>query len=279
MEGLMSDEVFDPETADLAELQRRILAGEGVEEPEHTEPEPEKTEKVEPEPEEPETEQTVYRREIDLGDGSGKQVFEAESIESLVDKLAQAQEHATRKIRELSQKKPEQKAPERTDQDKWLRSQQVLADPDAVIDEQIERRLGKDFQKRMERLAAFEKAQTEDANAKQWMAAKTDYYACPENGKKIEKYIQKFFDGDGSIENIEKAYTDLSESGLLRLKPGPKEKEEGTEARIAPTGQTKKASSGLSSKRSVTRAPEPTEEELYAMPYDKLRELAKSENQ
>jgi len=44
----------------------------------------------------------IYRREIDLGDGSGKQVFEAESVEELLDKLTEAQEHATRKIRELS---------------------------------------------------------------------------------------------------------------------------------------------------------------------------------
>ena len=44
-----------------------------------------------------------FRREIDLGDGSGKQVFEAESAEELNDKLVDAQTNATRKIREQNQ--------------------------------------------------------------------------------------------------------------------------------------------------------------------------------
>lgn len=50
-----------------------------------------------------------FVREIDLGDGSGKQVFKAESYEALVDKLVDAQANATRKIRELSAARPERK--------------------------------------------------------------------------------------------------------------------------------------------------------------------------
>lgn len=46
---------------------------------------------------------TVIRREIDLGDGSGKQVFEGATEAELNDKLATAQEHGTRKIREQAQ--------------------------------------------------------------------------------------------------------------------------------------------------------------------------------
>src|SRR5215472_8244458 len=44
--------------------------------------------------------QQKFERVIDLGDGSGVQKFTADSMEELVDKLARAQEHATRKIRE-----------------------------------------------------------------------------------------------------------------------------------------------------------------------------------
>src|SRR6266705_5063177 len=47
-----------------------------------------------------------FVREIDLKDGSGVQKFEADSWEGLVDKLATAQENATKKIRELSARKP-----------------------------------------------------------------------------------------------------------------------------------------------------------------------------
>src|SRR5437868_2462551 len=54
----------------------------------------------------------VFSRTIDLGDGSGVQVFEAPTLEELVDKLAKAQENATRKIRELAAKVKIEPAPE-----------------------------------------------------------------------------------------------------------------------------------------------------------------------
>src|SRR5581483_2684932 len=47
-----------------------------------------------------EPDEVIYERKIDLGDGSGVQIFRAASLEDLVDKLAKAQENATRKIRE-----------------------------------------------------------------------------------------------------------------------------------------------------------------------------------
>lgn len=56
-----------------------------------------------PKQEEAPPEKQKFRRVIDLGDGSGVQVFEAESLEELVDKLTEAQTHATRKIREQNQ--------------------------------------------------------------------------------------------------------------------------------------------------------------------------------
>src|SRR6266704_5157746 len=58
-----------------------------------------------------EDEPVLYRREIDLGDGSGTQVFEGETLEELVDKLADAQKHATRKIRDLNRQAKEVAAP------------------------------------------------------------------------------------------------------------------------------------------------------------------------
>lgn len=42
-----------------------------------------------------------FRQDIDLKDGSGVQVFEADTAEGLVAKLATAQEHATRELRKL----------------------------------------------------------------------------------------------------------------------------------------------------------------------------------
>lgn len=44
----------------------------------------------------------AFRREIDLKDGSGVQVFEADTAEEFADKLAEAQLNATKKIKELT---------------------------------------------------------------------------------------------------------------------------------------------------------------------------------
>jgi 16S rRNA G966 N2-methylase RsmD len=46
----------------------------------------------------------TYQKRIDLQDGSGVQVFEAESPEQLVDILVESQRHATKKIREQSRR-------------------------------------------------------------------------------------------------------------------------------------------------------------------------------
>lgn len=56
----------------------------------------------EPPQPQPQPQPQKFSREIDLGDGSGKQRFEADSYEALVDKLVTAQTNATRKIQELS---------------------------------------------------------------------------------------------------------------------------------------------------------------------------------
>src|ERR1700743_2577476 len=58
-----------------------------------------------------------FQREIDLGDGSGKQVFKADSAEELLDKLTEAQKNATIKIREqqFELKRAKRAHPERID--------------------------------------------------------------------------------------------------------------------------------------------------------------------
>ena len=45
----------------------------------------------------------AFRREIDLGDGSGVQVYEGDTADELLDKIADAQKHATAKIRAQNQ--------------------------------------------------------------------------------------------------------------------------------------------------------------------------------
>ena len=92
-----------------------------------------------------------FTRDIDLKDGSGVQHFEAESWEGLVDKLATAQENATRKIRELSTRpkiEPERDVPQsRTP--KPLSEAEILAvkegltaDPVATFNKLFEAQIG-----------------------------------------------------------------------------------------------------------------------------------------
>ncbi|KKL05971.1 hypothetical protein LCGC14_2600680, partial [marine sediment metagenome] len=47
-----------------------------------------------------------FVKEIDLGDGSGVQKFEADTEAELIDKLVEAQTNATKEIRKLQRAKP-----------------------------------------------------------------------------------------------------------------------------------------------------------------------------
>src|SRR5215469_17335862 len=71
---------------------------------------------VEPTPEAPKAPQK-FVREIDLKDGSGPQKFEGDTWEQLVDKLAVAQENATRKIQQLSRERKSYLEPEKQSSD------------------------------------------------------------------------------------------------------------------------------------------------------------------
>src|SRR5437879_3395776 len=91
--------------------------------------------------------ETAYEYEIDLGDGSGKQVFRGASYEDLIEKLGKAQEHATRKIRELTaaQKTVETKTvePAVSEDEDWLLSQELMTTPSKAFPKLFEKLVGK----------------------------------------------------------------------------------------------------------------------------------------
>lgn len=236
--------------------------------------------KAEPQAEPEEVDAIVYRREIDLGDGSGRQVFEADTLDGLVDKLASAQEHATRKIRELSTKRPEPVVEKLDPNQEWLLSQELIATPTETFKKMFEKTVGMPidaFKTRTAKLEAFEQAQTEEANGRAFLAKHPEFVQNSANASRMERYIRTY-KLEGTPENIEQAYKDLSDSGLLELKS--EEDVDGAQ-RIAEARPVaaRKVASGISSKRSstVNRAQEPTEEDLYSMPLDKLRSLALKE--
>jgi hypothetical protein len=255
--------------------------------------------------------EVVYRTEIDLGDGSGKQVFEAPSEAELIDKLAEAQKHATKKIREqaaelktLKDKKPAQ-AQTQDDPDDFVLSQEILSKPTEAVKKAFKKATGLDiseFKTIAERVKAIDQAQTaqddlaaQQTAAKLFVEAHPEYIANQANGTRLNRAVELLVrEAKANGEQVDyqtlltTAYEDLTASGLLQLKPDDATSNDETDnttktARIVRAGsesqpqRVKKSGSSLVSRARATAAPTktgPTEEELYSMPLHKLRELA-----
>lgn len=71
-------------------------------------------------------EKQKFVREVDLGDGSGVQRFEADSQEALIDKFVEAQVNATRKIQQLARERKTLVEPEKQSSDYQPLKRQML---------------------------------------------------------------------------------------------------------------------------------------------------------
>jgi hypothetical protein len=142
-----------------------------------------------------------FVREIDLKDGSGVQKFEADSWEGLVDKLATAQENATKKIRELSARKPieperevkpayEIKEPSAADM--LALKEGFEADPAAAFKKAFELYTGQTpEQYQQERGQYLSEKQRKEAENAFLAAHKKDFVNNPENAQKIGEFLTK----------------------------------------------------------------------------------------
>jgi hypothetical protein len=219
--------------------------------------------------------QLIVRDEIDLGDGSGVQVFEgvgateAEARADQVAKLLEAQRNATKKIKELSHRQPEPPAAPAgpSAEEEFLLGQRIINEPSAVIKELIKREFGMEpaeAKRRLDMAAQIEQGRAEEAAAAAFLAANPDFHVCPQNGNRIEKWL-KINSLDRTQENAQKAYNELKADGLMVPKPS---------GEPAPTDRPR--SSGLSTRRSAPAVNQKSEAELlreaYSMPLDKLRE-------
>jgi hypothetical protein len=231
----------------------------------------------------------VYRRVIDLGDGSGTQVFEAASPEELIEKLAVAQENATRKIRELTQARQTTKETpvELNPDEEFVLSQQFLQSPTKAFAELFKRTTGltvEEFNKERVKVSKLAQEQSEFQTGREFVQTHPDYFNSDKNNTKLEKWLRT----EGlpvTVENLGKAYNDLSESGLLEPRPQKEDVEPGqrvVQPRIAAPTQRivgqRRAASGLSNRGGSVDTPrslEPTVDDLYNMPLDKLEALAR----
>lgn len=223
---------------------------------------------------------TIYRREIPNGDGS-VDVYEADSLEELVEQMAVGKENANKKIQEFIKEGKERKAKEH----------QVSADEEYVIAERLKKEPKKALREivneviegRLAHAKAEEEAQT------RFVAGHPDYIPNPANGNRMTAWLQLHGLNDCTSDGLEKAYQDLKASGLLALKS------EGTDVPpvITPTAtQTADADASVQKGQSVRRGStistrsvravvpvnaQPTLDEAYKMPMDKLRELANAQ--
>ena len=221
---------------------------------------------------------TIYRKEIDNGNGV-IEVFEADSLEELVDKIAEGKRNASIKIRELSQKvktDTAKTAQESADED-YVLQQRLQKEPKKVIKELL-------AQERAEEAAAIQRSQEEQ---ERFLATHPDFEPCPENGNRVIAWLRTNGYSEYTSEGLEKAYQDLKASGLLKLKSQEadgttEENGEGTQriaaskpgTTVVPSRKKGSTISARAGNLSVPRNVGPTEDELYTMPMDKLKELA-----
>lgn len=167
-----------------------------------------------------------FTRDIDLKDGSGVQHFEAETWEGLVDKLATAQEHATRKIRELSQRpkiEPEREvaAPKGP---KELSAAELVAlkesgDPVAIFNKLFEARMGRTPEQVSAELNEFDSTKQRQEAERSFVAKhKDDFYNCPENAQKISAFLNKE-NLPVTKRNLEYAFQEIGDGFTKKAEP------------------------------------------------------------
>lgn len=290
-----------------AEMEQMSLEDLRKAETEETKAEPEKVEAVSVTPEEENEEVFIARREIDLGDGSGIQVFEAEgesekaSLEALADKIAEAQRNATRKIREQeaelkelrarTSKPPEPKTV--SDDEEYVLAQELQKKPVATLRKIWKEITGyemEDFVSTKQAADAVAQAQKQTEAINTFVATHPDYEDDPVKGGKKNGDLMRMKLAEMRLpvtsENLSKAYSQLKQSGLLVIKgeqaesgadDKAKEPERIVQSKVEATPRVTKRTSGISTHSRATVVPtntEPSEDELSKMSPEKLRELA-----
>jgi len=225
---------------------------------------------------------TIFRKEIENGNGS-VDVYEADSLEELVEKLATAKLNANKKIQEFISEKKASAA----------QTQQVSADDEYVIGEKLKKNpkatmkevVAEVIEERATQQAELA-ARIKDAQ-EHFVSTHPDYIPNPENGNRLIAWLK----ANGlqiTRDGLEKGYQDLKSSRLLELKTegagGATEAKDGTTQQTAETQSdaTQQRSSKKGSTVSVrngsrtTAAPntQPSEDDLYSMPIEKLKDLA-----
>jgi hypothetical protein len=234
-----------------------------------------------------------FSREIDLGDGSGKQVFNGDTADEVLDKLTEAQKNATVKIREqaFELKRQQRAQPERieskpsgkkelTAQDLVDLGSELSANPDAAIDKLFKAKTGLTAAEIGNFVNEFRAAQeTARADTAFLMNHQNDYVPSQQNANRIEKFLadEKL---PHTARNLEYAFQELTESGLLEAKV--EEAADPNKVAVQPHQRRKPMSTGIRQSQSSARPADANEvnagaikesevEEIYKLPLEEAR--------
>src|SRR6185437_529244 len=256
--------------------------------------------------EEDDAETFVARRELDLGEGAGVEVFEAEgsskeeALEALADKIADAKLNASKKIRQQEAELKDYRsrtaeAPKPktiTDDEEYVYWQELQKKPAATLKKMWKELTGyevEDFVTAKQAADSIVTVQQQQKAVTTFLATHEDYEDQGQNGEKNKTLMLMKLDQMKlpiTSENLSKAYSSLKQSGLLLLKgeeahadatDKAKEPERIAQPKVEAAQTRTKKTSGISTHSRSTVAPvntEHSEDEAYKMPMDKLRELA-----
>jgi hypothetical protein len=168
-----------------------------------------------------------FVREIDLGDGSGKQIFKAATQEELLDKLADAHVHATKKIQELSRERKRHE-PEKRSSD-WqeispqqLRPEELAAlqnDPRQMFRRMYQAEFGMTPEESRQRENDRRRMEAEAQAQGDFVRRHADEYApTPQNADKIYRFLNQE-NLPVSRRNLDYAFEQLRQELSPRISP------------------------------------------------------------
>jgi hypothetical protein len=190
---------------------------------------------------------------VDLGDGSPPQVFKAATKDELIEKILNAQLNASKRIKELKaqNKQLQQKVepdpaqprqsladPRQLTQDENLEiTAELQSDPASAISKLLKAAVGAGPEEIREALATSRELKEKQAYheiGSQFIATHPEYPITVPNEKLMAQYIQKN-NLAWTVKNLEIAFTDLVDAGLIKLPSQVVEEEPTVETALVET--------------------------------------------
>ena len=174
------------------------------------------------------TRRVVYKKVVDLGDGTAPQVFKAATKDELIDKIFEAQVNASKRIKQLKDEnrkllqnvQPDPALP-LSYQPKTLTAEQELelvnelqVNPSGGLAKALEAMLGAPLEEVRSTLRDVKQRDAVHAVGNQFIAAHPEYPINTINEKRMAEYLNKNKLA-WTLKNLELAFADLQEAGLV----------------------------------------------------------------